>query len=467
VDLTREDLAVPYRSFAESLSSPLAEGSIVASGRDESGGGSEFNAGKLTDEFFSIPKSEFPLKPVSTFMYDKTAGDTSDLPVATRPEAILSMPAIGLSQESIESMVPNLEGDMIVPASGDEDLNYRVVPSPSPQTSETSSQTPMRNEATLQYPSPPIPLTTKSIESESTTIENVIERIVESGGGPSGGDERDRSTGINAGPDPRFSPAPSSVESEPTIIDSSSSSVIEISRGDRTLPSATSPEPQVPTNSYQPPTRPSRSEETSSAVSPPSSSPTIQEAQRPPFVPREQIESESIPRTDVESDARSTGWKDVAGPTPIYSYSDTKESGRTPPPSSSGPAALEGEMSGGGISREIERIIREETTSKSSPVEPDETSSASSISVEPPPQKTSGGDVPAFGGIVTGVLSDEIGDVVPGISRGNAVNDSLKRAFSDMLDSRTEEIFGSIRDISEEVSKGNADKILDKFTEGL
>ena len=149
-ELTRDDLALPYQSFDETISSPLSGGSIVATGRGDARSGSEFNVGKLTDDFFSIDRSEFPLKPLSVFSYDMTGGDTSGIPVMSTPESALSLPAIQPPKEVIESLSPFLDGETLVQKEDDTDLNYRFTPnqplpeggptegfsSPAPTTSE-------------------------------------------------------------------------------------------------------------------------------------------------------------------------------------------------------------------------------------------------------------------------------------------------------------------------------------------
>jgi hypothetical protein len=181
------------------------------------------------------------------------------------------------------------------------------------------------------------------------------------------------------------------------------------------------------------------------------------------------IETETPPRGGGEENVRGeNGWREGEGSTPIYVYSDGGEPGRPiESPSEMGSMSLENEISGGGMTREIERIIREEVSAGSGSDEPPATASSSSLAVELPPPKTGGSDTPAFGNIVTGVLSDEIRNVVPGVGREGVVNDNLQRVFQDMLDVRTEEIHRSLYDISGEVSKNNTEKILGDFTEGL
>jgi len=452
VDLTRDDLSVPTLSFAETLAAPLADGSVVASGRGESGGGTEFNVGKLTDDFFSLPKSEFPLKPLSTFLYGQTGGDTSDIPVVDAPEAILSMPAVMPSMESIESMAPLLEGEGLTAMPDDEDLNYRFVPNQpaapaAPPVERDVANRPPQDRVAV----PPVP----------TNITNIIEQTV---------GETPVASFANA-PMADVTPPPPpvpTIEAEPPLIEGAAPVGFETEQeAPRTVvpgearaafAAPSSPSPVAPirreTERLETPSaRPTRIEAT---MSPP-----------PPF--RGTVETEAPPRGEGEvSGVAGVGWMEGEGPTPIYTYSEGGEPGRpSEKPSEMGRMSLENEIDGGGMTREIERIVREEIPAGSGGNESSETASASSIAVELPPPKTVGADTPAFGDVVTGVLSDEIRDVVPGVGREGVVNDNLQRVFMDMLDARTEEIYGALYDISGEVSKGNTEKILDDFTEGL
>lgn len=540
VDLTRDDLSVPMLSFAETLAAPLADGSVVASGRGESGGGTEFNVGKLTDDFFSLPKSEFPLKPLSTFLYGQTGGDTSNIPVVDAPEAILSIPAVMPSMESIESMAPLLEGEGITAMPDDEDLNYRFVPNqpaappappverdvvnrppqdravvpPAPtnitniieqMVGETPAASftnapmtdvtppalpvvpsggldeappieslprevappepePVRIEQTptetlVATPSPPSP-PAAPIESEPPLMDRIVERIVEPA-------EREASRASFSETVPPPPPVPT-IEAEPPLIEGAAPVGFETEReAPRTVvPGEARAAFAAPSSPF--PTAPMRRE--TERLETPSARPTRIEATMSPPPPfRGTVETEAPPRGEGEvSGVAGVGWMEGEGPTPIYTYSEGGEPGRpSEKPSEMGRVSLENEIDGGGMTREIERIVREEIPAGSGGNESSETASASSIAVELPPPKTVGADTPAFGDVVTGVLSDEIRDVVPGVGREGVVNDNLQRVFMDMLDARTEEIYGALYDISGEVSKGNTEKILDDFTEGL
>jgi len=476
VDLTRDDLSVPMLSFAETLAAPLADGSVVASGRGESGGGTEFNVGKLTDDFFSLPKSEFPLKPLSTFLYGQTGGDTSDIPVVDAPEAILSMPAVMPSMESIESMAPLLEGEGLTAMPDDEDLNYRFVPNqpaapaappverdvanrppqdrvavpPVPTNitniiEQTVGETPVASfaNAPMADVTPPAPpVAPPGGLDEAPPVESLPREVAPPAPDPVRIEQIPTET-LVATPSPPSPPA-APIESEPPLMDRIVERIVEPAERETSRASLRLETPSA---------RPTRIEAT---MSPP-----------PPF--RGTVETEAPPRGEGEvSGVAGVGWMEGEGPTPIYTYSEGGEPGRpSEKPSEMGRMSLENEIDGGGMTREIERIVREEIPAGSGGNESSETASASSIAVELPPPKTVGADTPAFGDVVTGVLSDEIRDVVPGVGREGVVNDNLQRVFMDMLDARTEEIYGALYDISGEVSKGNTEKILDDFTEGL
>ena len=577
MDLTRDDLSVPYQSFDETtLSSPLAEGSVVATSRDNSGTGSEFNVGKLTDEFFSLPKSEFPLKPLSTYQYGKTGGDTSGIPSTSSPEQILSMPSISLPAETIESLSPIL-GNEAATKTEDENLITTVpVPQGMEATPDVMRETPAAPSSNAEggqsSVAPIAPMMTSSGESPTVPVippqtmeqDGVVERIapeaastpevirevsapsrVEGGDGispmiqtspmvippeemmktplPTPSIEEERTSPIpempeisnaqnditrefsppsameekgsisspsapvsNSGNDTAMTYAPPQIPNEmresvapiiSTIIENETFSINEISKeiekivtsddnGGTSVASET-----VPTKNYLPSSLPSTSD--SRATSIPTEryntteSSRIETSRGIPF--NSTIESEAPPtREGMASVGQETGWTNLNAPTPIYTYVEGGEPGRPDvAPSEMTRMSLENEMGGSGVSKEIERVIREEISAGSTSDEPSSTRPADTMRSDLPSSTSAASETAAYGNVVTGSLSDEIRSIVPNMSKSGIVNPDLQKVFSDMLEAKTEEIYGSIHDISGEVSKNNSKKILDDFTGGL